>query len=95
MLSPDMVQAHYNLALALMKLNRLKEAEKEFIESIRLKPDLTSAHYNLALIYKQQARNHMAIAELKSALQIDPGYTDAKKALSAMQQSTHSLDKKR
>ena len=43
-LSPQDVQAHYNLGNSLQKLGRLEEAEASYTQTIALKPDYAEAH---------------------------------------------------
>jgi len=53
-LAPKTPDAHLLLGLWYLRANKLAEAEKSFITSIKLNPNLAFAHYYLATIYARQ-----------------------------------------
>ncbi|MBI5207974.1 MAG: tetratricopeptide repeat protein [Candidatus Firestonebacteria bacterium] len=56
-------EGHYTLANTLRIENKVEEAEKEYIESLRLDPDFSNApgaHYWLGVIYEKQKRYELA-----------------------------------
>jgi tetratricopeptide (TPR) repeat protein len=77
-LAPDLVDARFNLASALLNADRLEEAEAEFRRSLELAPDDAESHYNLGAILGGWQRLDEAEQHLSRALEINP---DMPKAL--------------
>lgn len=71
-INPDRVEAHYNLATALVWQGRLEEAIDHFHRALQRQPDHVAAHVNLGAVYRSQHRFDEAIVELDRALKIDP-----------------------
>jgi spermidine synthase len=67
--------AIYNLAYTYYKLGRLQEAEKYFLEAIRMKPDKPDEYLYLGLTRFKMGRTGEAIAAVQQAVAIRPnGY---------------------
>ena len=60
--SPDSPLGRLNLGAAYYKKGLVKEAEVQFIESIRLDPSFNVARMNLATLYQETGRYDEAIA---------------------------------
>jgi superkiller protein 3 len=69
---PKSPAAHYDLAIALKMQDRLKPAQKELREAIRLDSSLAEAHYMLGIVLKQTGDLDAALPELKKAIRLDP-----------------------
>ena len=74
---PDLAQAHYNLALALEKLNKIDEAVVSYRHAIDHNPGFAEAHNNLGNIFHNQARLDDAKEAYTCALNINPKLTQA------------------
>jgi Tfp pilus assembly protein PilF len=70
--APDLVEAHYNLALALERLGRKAEAEAEYRAVLKLHPGLEPAAMNLGALLYDDGRHAEAIAVYRQALAARP-----------------------
>jgi tetratricopeptide (TPR) repeat protein len=52
---------------------RYAEAERAYLEAIKLRPDYDTAMGNLSLVYAKQERLDLAIACAEKALKLKPG----------------------
>lgn len=68
---PNLIEAHYNLALALDRLGRAKEAEAEYRHTLRLRPGHTPAALNLGAALYGQKRYREAVELYRKALTLD------------------------
>jgi tetratricopeptide (TPR) repeat protein len=48
-ISPDSVEAHYNLGIALVQVGRVQEAIEHYEQALRIKPDMAEARARLQL----------------------------------------------
>jgi tetratricopeptide (TPR) repeat protein len=62
-----------NIGLCYYKLARYAEAERTYLEAIKLRPDYDTAMGNLSLVYAKQGRFDLAIAYAEKALKLKPG----------------------
>jgi tetratricopeptide (TPR) repeat protein len=69
---PNYADAHLNLGVALVRLNKTAEAIAEFQEALKSKDDYVEAHSNLAAALATQRRFNEAIAHYRIALEINP-----------------------
>jgi Flp pilus assembly protein TadD len=79
-LSPELLEAHYQLGLA---LGRSAEAESAFRRVLQLNPSHASAHYQLGLALASRG-DHTAASEFKLAVELAPGLTEAHRALAKL-----------
>jgi tetratricopeptide (TPR) repeat protein len=70
-------QAHFLLANALFKLNKVDEAIAEYRRSIALSPNQARTHYQLALALQAKQEQAEAAQEIATALAIDSHYAPA------------------
>jgi len=68
----DQPVVHYSLALLHAKQGKLKEAESEWREALKLKPDYGEARSNLIALLADQGRFVEALAEAREAVRIEP-----------------------
>jgi protein O-mannosyl-transferase len=61
-----------NIGLCYYKLARYPEAERAYLEAIRLRPDYDTAMGNLSLVYAKQDRLDLAISYAERALKLNP-----------------------
>jgi tetratricopeptide (TPR) repeat protein len=82
-LAPESWTGHYYLALALLGLNRLAEAEKSVHEALRWKTDFPEAHLLLAKIHSREEDYQSLVSDLNEYLKIAPDgpVSDRAKAL--------------
>ncbi|HEX4779239.1 MAG TPA: tetratricopeptide repeat protein, partial [Usitatibacter sp.] len=73
---PTNARVWNNMALALLKLDRLDEAKRAFEHTLTLTP-LATAHFNLARIHNLRNEVPKAMEQANAAVQRDPGLTDA------------------
>jgi protein O-mannosyl-transferase len=62
-----------NLGLCYYKLARYPEAERAYLDAIKLRPDYDMALRNLSLVYAKQDRLDLAISYAERALKLKPG----------------------
>ncbi len=76
-LTPDDEDLHYNLGIALSRMNRLEEAEAEYRSALKLFPEYPEVHNNLGNLLNRQQRYDEAITHFRAALEHQPGYASA------------------
>ncbi len=69
-LKPASPEAHNNLGLALLELNRPLDAAEQFSESLRLNADSPGAHYHLALALARQDKPGEALPHAQKAREL-------------------------
>ncbi|MDB5921275.1 MAG: hypothetical protein JWN13_211 [Betaproteobacteria bacterium] len=74
---PDWPVLHYNLALALQRLNHPEEALVCFNRALRLKPDYVEALLNRGVTLHALKRPGEALVSFERALVLKPSYADA------------------
>ena len=65
--TPDDPAAHFNLGAAYEKAGRVKDAIREFEETLKSNPKSAETHYNLALLYEKQNDGEKAILHILKA----------------------------
>jgi serine/threonine protein kinase/predicted Zn-dependent protease len=69
-LAPTVPEGHLSLSIALMRLDRVGEAEAEAQEVVRLRPRLALAHHLLGQVYGRSGQRDKAVAALERALEL-------------------------
>ena len=70
-------EAHYNLALALLRKADRTRAMRELQTAIQQKPDSVSSHFALGSVFEDEKKWGNAEEQFRSALKIDPHFTQA------------------
>lgn len=84
---PGNPEGHINLGLALMAMNDMASAEKEFLIALEIAPSNTVAMINLGLLYLKTGRADLARKEWEAVLAIDPANPVARRNLEALGRS--------
>jgi len=67
-------EAHYNLALALLRKGDRARARRELQNAIQQKPDSVSSHFALGSLFEDDRKLGNAEEQLRAALRIDPHF---------------------
>jgi len=67
---------HVDLAVLLVSLNQLADAEKHLCEALRFDPRLPQAHYQLGRVLEMQGSYQEAVQSLKQAIVLQPAYPE-------------------
>ena len=90
--APDVPAYHTRLAIAMTCWPRTaKQAEREFLEAVRLDPDNADIHYQFGLYYKAMRQRVRAVAELRTAVQLNPRHRLARQELEALSPKDSAL----
>jgi tetratricopeptide (TPR) repeat protein len=82
-LEPESSQHHAMLARAMARHPVMrKDAERHFIEALRLAPQDADLHFSLGLYYKSFGMHSRAQHEFRTAVRINPNHEDAKQHIS-------------
>ena len=76
--NPDCWMAHNNLAILLVKEERISEAAEHFREALRLKPNDAENENNLGTALSRLHRPAEAIPEYEAALRLKPDYPEVR-----------------
>jgi tetratricopeptide (TPR) repeat protein len=79
--SPDEYRALDLLGVIRVLQAREMDAQKLFVQVVRIKPDFASGHAHLGLLYLQMEQSEKAVPELRETVRLDPTRTDAAAAL--------------
>ena len=91
-LEPESAQHHAMLARAMARHPVMrKDAERHFIEALRLAPQDADLHYSLGLYYKSFGMHSRAQHGFRTAIRINPQHEDAKKHISSGKNSKDPL----
>ena len=92
-LKSDYAAAHFNLALALDRQNKLKDAIRKMETVIALNPQDVGVGFQLALLYYRDGRKDDAVRLLEAVVRLQPNYSNARWYLAAMYEDRNDLDK--
>jgi tetratricopeptide (TPR) repeat protein len=79
--------ANYRMRLAVAKASyprTAKQAERDFVEAVRLEPDSADLHYTFGMYYKAMKQRARAQAELQTALRLNRRHALARRELEAL-----------
>jgi tetratricopeptide (TPR) repeat protein len=74
---PDSARAHQALAENYFVLRQMPQAEKEYLEALRLRPELPGLHLELGQVYANSAQWTKAEAEFRAECKLRPGNAEA------------------
>jgi len=80
---PDSARAHQALAENYYVLRQMPQAEKEYLEALRLRPELPGLHLELGQVYANSAQWPKAEAEFRAECKLRPGNAEAAYRLGA------------
>jgi tetratricopeptide (TPR) repeat protein len=80
---PDSARAHQALAENYFVLRQMPQAEKEYLEALRLRPELPGLHLELGQVYANSAQWPKAEAEFRAECKLRPGSAEAAYRLGA------------
>jgi tetratricopeptide (TPR) repeat protein len=80
---PDSARAHQALGENYLVLRQLPQAEKEYLEALRVRPDLPGLHLELGQVYANSAQWPEAEAEFRAEAKLQPGNAEAAYRLGA------------
>ncbi len=84
-LAPDVAAYRLRLAIAMACWPRTsKQAEREFLEAVRLDPNNADLHYQFGLYYKAMKVKSRAIAVLQAAVRLNPQHKQARAELESL-----------
>jgi tetratricopeptide (TPR) repeat protein len=78
---PHMLDAHLDLATALLSEGNLDEAKPHFEEATRLDPKLAQPHNYLGEVLMRQGKVSEAIPQFETALRLHPDFPEAEENL--------------
>jgi cytochrome c-type biogenesis protein CcmH/NrfG len=61
-----------------------KQAEREFLEAVRLDPNNADAHYQFGLYFKAMKVRSRAVAEMRTAVRLNPKHEAAREELESL-----------
>jgi len=74
---PDSARAHQALAENYFVLRQMPQAEKEFLEALRMRPDTPELHLELGLVYAGSSQWPKAEEEFRAQSKMEPGNAEA------------------
>jgi tetratricopeptide (TPR) repeat protein len=80
---PDSARAHQALAENYFVLRQMPQAEKEFLEALRLRPDTPELHLELGLVYAGSAQWPKAEEQFRAQTKLQPGNAEGAYRLGA------------
>ena len=90
--APDVAAYRVKLAIAMaFHPATAKQAEREFLEAVRLEPNNADLHYQFALYYKAMKVKSRAITELEMAVRLSPRHRMARAELEALSPKDSAL----
>jgi tetratricopeptide (TPR) repeat protein len=90
--APNVPGYHARLAIAMACYPKTaKQAEREFLETVRLDPDNADTHYQFGLYYKAMRQRARAVAELRTAVRLNPRHRLARQELEALSPKDSAL----
>jgi hypothetical protein len=90
--APTVSDHHARLAGAMAQYPPMAiDAERAWLEAIRLAPADPELHYRLGVYYRQMKERSRALAELQTALRLDPDHEAARRELASLSPRDNAL----
>jgi Flp pilus assembly protein TadD len=84
-LAPRVAQYRVKLAICMASYPRTsKQAEREFLDALRLEPNNADIHYQFGLYYKVMKQRARALAEMQTAVRLSPRHRQARSELEVL-----------
>jgi tetratricopeptide (TPR) repeat protein len=84
-LMPHVAAFHARLAIAMASYPRtVKQAEREFVEALRLEPNNADIHYQFGMYYKIMKQRSRALTEMQTVVRLNPRHAMARKELETL-----------
>ena len=91
-LAPKVAAYRARLAFAMACWPRTaKQAEREFLEAVRLEPDNADLHFQFGIYYKAMKVRSRAISEMRTAVKLNPRHKQAREELEALSPKDSAL----
>ncbi|HWW94771.1 MAG TPA: DUF4388 domain-containing protein [Vicinamibacteria bacterium] len=91
-IAPMIPAYRVRLAIAMACYPRTaKQAEREFLEALRLDADNADIHYQFGLYYKAMKQRSRAVAEMRTAVRLNPRHAMAREELEALSPKDSAL----
>jgi tetratricopeptide (TPR) repeat protein len=91
-IAPNIPAYRTRLAIAMACYPRTaKQAEREFLEALRLDADNADIHYQFGLYYKAMKQRSRAVAEMRTAVRLNPRHKMAREELEALSPKDSAL----
>jgi tetratricopeptide (TPR) repeat protein len=91
-IAPRVAAYRARLAIAMACYPRTaKQAEREFLEAVRLEPDSPDLHYQFGLYYKAMRQRARAVGEMRTAVRLNPRHKMARQELEALSPKDSAL----
>jgi tetratricopeptide (TPR) repeat protein len=91
-LAPKVAAYRVRLAIAMALWPKTaKQAEREFLEAIRLDPNNADIHFQFGIYYKAMRVRSRAVAELRTAVSLSPRHKQARAELEALSPKDSAL----
>ncbi|HEY2942829.1 MAG TPA: DUF4388 domain-containing protein [Vicinamibacteria bacterium] len=91
-LAPNIAQYRVRLAIAMAGYPRTaKQAEREFLDALRLEPNNADIHYQFGLYYKVMKQRARALAEMQTAVKLSPRHRMARAELETLSPKDSAL----
>ncbi len=89
---PNVAQYRVRLAIAMAGYPRTaKQAEREFLDALRLEPNNADIHYQFGLYYKVMKQRARALAEMQTAVKLSPRHRMARAELETLSPKDSAL----
>ena len=89
---PNVAQYRVRLAIAMAGYPRTaKQAEREFLDALRLEPHNADIHYQFGLYYKVMKQRARALAEMQTAVKLSPRHRMARAELETLSPKDSAL----
>jgi tetratricopeptide (TPR) repeat protein len=90
--APNVAAYRLKLAVAMACWPRTaKQAEREFLEAVRLEPGSADLHYQFGLYYKAMKQRARALNEMRTAVRLNPRHKNARAELEALSPKDSAL----
>jgi Flp pilus assembly protein TadD len=91
-LAPNIASYRVRLAIAMAGWPRTaKQAEREFLDALRLEPNNADIHYQFGLYYKVMKQRARALAEMQTAVKLSPRHRLARAELETLSPKDSAL----